>query len=118
MTGSGDEPLTATVEAHGVAFELRASGDGGGATIAQDEFQKYVNRVTRMLLGFTQAEAETLRDELLILDGLGKGVRLDSLADQHPFSVSAANAESVGLGALIRIRAFDPVLNPKTGRSQ
>lgn len=115
MTSSNAEPLSASVEVHEVAFELTARADSGEPVISPSEFQKYVDRLMRMLLGLTKAEAETLRDELLILDGLGQGVRLDSLADQHPLSTSAASVQSkADYSAQIRIRAFDPVLNPKS----
>jgi hypothetical protein len=113
MSNPGAAPLSATVNVHGVAFELSARPDAGETPISQDEFQKYVNRLTRMVLGLSQTEAETLRDELLILDGLGQGVRLDALADEHPLSTSAAAGGGKN-SAQIRIRALDPVLNPKS----
>lgn len=107
------EKMSAIIEMHGVAFELRGlPGDGDGA-ITPDDFQKYVDKLKRMVIGLTQADAEMLRDELLIVDAAGNGVRLDHLAEHHPLSMSAsAAAKGAREAAQIRIRAFDPVLNP------
>lgn len=106
------EKMSAIIEMHGVAFELRGYPSGDGA-ITPDDFQKYVDKLRRMVIGLSQADAEMLRDELLIVDAAGNGVRLDQLAEHHPLSMSASAAEKGAReAAQIRIRAFDPVLNP------
>lgn len=112
MPASNAPLLSAIVEKHGVAFEVRAAPPAGAEPISAAEFQKYVGKLTRMLMGLSRDEVEVLRDELLIIDSLGGGVRLDALAKHHPMSISAAASASPREAAQVTIRAFDPVLRP------
>ncbi len=96
------KPMRALVDVHGVIFKLTAV-DG---SITAERFRLFVEKVRRIGLIATEQDAEAMRDELLILDALGKGVPLVSLLSYHP--ISAPTPDEKDDAALIMIKTFDP----------